>query len=292
MGRCGPAQATGESTVTTQLADAIRRLLAMWESGQMPEAVAAALIRRQGPARPCERWSLGNRLLLWAYGTSDARGFRQWQEVGRYVKRGARAIYILAPITRTVTVIATDPATGETTEKQEVRVIGFRPIPVFCIEDTEGAPLPEPNYTPAQLPPLFDVARAWGIDVRWAPPEAPGVYGWYAPGQNRMGLHTYDPGTFWHELAHAAHHRIRSLRPGQDPQQEIVAETCAATLAVLYGYPGRIARAREYVAAYATVPPQQAARAVLRVLHEVEQVLTLILDTAATVAWKAESGAA
>ena len=71
-----------------------------------------------------------------------------------------------------------------------------------------------------------------------------------------------------------------------------MAETCAATLAVLYGYPGRIARAREYVAAYANVPPQQAARAVLRALHEVEQVLTLILDTTAALARREQSGAA
>lgn len=32
--------------------------------------------------RPCDRWSPGNRLLL-AAGTEDARGYRQWQEVGR-----------------------------------------------------------------------------------------------------------------------------------------------------------------------------------------------------------------
>ncbi|MBE3598481.1 MAG: hypothetical protein IMX02_06680 [Limnochordaceae bacterium] len=50
--------------------------------------------------------------------------------------------------------------------------------------------------------------------------------------------------------------------------------------------------AREYVADYAHVSPQQSARAVLRVLHEVEQVLALILDTAAALARKAQSGAA
>ena len=78
-------------------------------------------------------------------------------------------------------------------------------------------------------------------------------------------------------------HAVRRREPWPKP---------TAALAVLYGYPGRIARAREYVAAYAHVPPQQAARAVLRVLHEVEQVLTLILDTAAALARRAQSGAA
>ena len=57
-------------------------------------------------------------------------------------------------------------------------------------------------------------------------------------------------------------------------------------------FPNRMARAQEYVAAYANVPPQQAARAVLRALHEVEQVLTLIVDTAAALTRRAQSGAA
>jgi len=33
-----------------------------------------------------------------AHDTEDARGFRQWQKVGRRVKKGAKAFYILAPI--------------------------------------------------------------------------------------------------------------------------------------------------------------------------------------------------
>jgi len=30
-------------------------------------------------------------------GTADARGYRQWKEANRYVKNGAKAIYILVP---------------------------------------------------------------------------------------------------------------------------------------------------------------------------------------------------
>jgi hypothetical protein len=30
-------------------------------------------------------------------GTEDARGFKQWKEVNRYVKKGAKAFVILAP---------------------------------------------------------------------------------------------------------------------------------------------------------------------------------------------------
>ena len=261
----------------------VQTLLRMWETGEMPAAVAAVTLRRRF-GRPCDRWSLGNRLILWAHRTEDARGYRQWQEVGRHVKRGAKAIWIVAPITRTVKKIIEeiDPATGEIIQREQEKtvLVGFRPVPVFRIEDTEGRPLPEEDYRPAQLPPLFDVARAWGIDVRWAPAPDPNVYGCYVPGANRIELYTHDPGTFWHELAHAAHSRFRTLQGGQVPEQEIVAETVAAALAIMYGHPGRIARAREYVAAYANLPPQQAARAVMKVVQEIEQVLSLILDTA------------
>ena len=274
----------------------VRELLGMWESGEMPAAVAAVLLRRKAGDRPCDHWSLGNRLILHVHRTEDARGFRQWQEVGRWVRRGAKAIYILAPITRTVTVrkTETDPETGQKVEREETQTVvnGFRPVPVFKVEDTDGNPLPQPDYTPPQLPPLYKVARVWGVDVRWLPADTGHVYGAYFPGQDRIELYTHDPGTFWHELAHAAHARIRPLQGGRVPEQEMVAETAAAAVAVMYGHPGRIARAREYVAAYANVPPAQAARSVLRVLHDVEQVLTLILNTADRLATAPTQGAA
>ena len=41
--------------------------------------------------------ALRNRLLMMLAGTEDARGFRQWEKVGRMVKKGAKAFYILAP---------------------------------------------------------------------------------------------------------------------------------------------------------------------------------------------------
>ncbi len=36
--------------------------------------------------------------------TEDARGFRQWEKVGRRVKKGAKAFYILAPVRKKVPV--------------------------------------------------------------------------------------------------------------------------------------------------------------------------------------------
>ena len=49
------------------------------------------------PNIPASKWSLLNRTLMFISGTSDARGFNQWKQVNRYVKKGSKAITILAP---------------------------------------------------------------------------------------------------------------------------------------------------------------------------------------------------
>lgn len=97
---------------------------------------------------------------------------------------------------------------------------------------------------------------------------------------------------FFHELAHAAHHRIAPLRGGQDARQEIVAETAAAVLCLLYGFEGYVAEAREYVAHYASEPPSLAVRGVMRHLAEIEQVLELIVTTARDLAESSTTPAA
>ncbi len=45
-------------------------------------------------ARPSSKWSLRNRLLMLSAGTSDARGYRQWREVGRHVRAGSPRHFI------------------------------------------------------------------------------------------------------------------------------------------------------------------------------------------------------
>ena len=82
---------------------------------------------------PCDRWRLSNRVLaFFQTGTLDCRGFRRWQEVGRYVMAGAHAAYILAPITRPVT----NPDTGE----EQVVLLGFRSVAVFPVDVTDRKP--------------------------------------------------------------------------------------------------------------------------------------------------------
>ncbi|BAF60637.1 hypothetical protein PTH_2456 [Pelotomaculum thermopropionicum SI] len=280
MGRAG-GPAPRVVIKTERAKEALKRLLNMFESGNLPAAVARTVIK--GDARPCDRWSLGNRLLMLLAGTEDARGFKQWQEVGRRVKKGAKAFYILAPVTRKKAVrrIETDPDTGEEREVTEERtvIIGFRGVPVFRLEDTEGDPLP--TYEPPVPPPLFEVASRFAEDIRYRP-FIGGYYGYFNHLTKEIVLNTHDAKTFFHELAHAVHHQVKpgGLKGGQHADQETVAEVVACTLCELYGYEGYIWHGWRYIQAYAAQDGQQALKAVMGVLADVEKVLDVILGVA------------
>lgn len=105
---------------------ALAKVLELFEAGKLPEAVAETVITRLDSDSPSAFWSLGNQLLMLLAGTADARGYRQWQEVGRHVNKGAKAFHILAPCTRKIR--ETDPETAQ--ERERVIVTGFRTVPV------------------------------------------------------------------------------------------------------------------------------------------------------------------
>jgi antirestriction protein ArdC len=254
---------------------ALAAVLELFESGELAERIAETVIARAEGESPAANWSLGNQLLMLLAGTTDARGYRQWQEVGRHVRKGARAFYILAPIKRKIR--ERDDETGE--EGERVIVAGFTGVPVFRYEDTEGLSIEPTDYRPATVPPLYDVAAALGVDVSYAP--CPGRFrGYYSPGEDRIVLCSHDVRTFFHELAHAAHYRARpELAPtgGQDPFKEVVAETVAATLCQLYGFAGYLGHSADYIEHYGGENP---GRAAMKVLADVQAVLALILEEA------------
>src|SRR5450631_2565845 len=72
------------------------------------------------------RYSVNNQLLI-AFARPDATfvaGFRAWLELGYQVRKGEKAIWILAPLK----IKERDPASGE--ETGETRTL-FRAVPVF-----------------------------------------------------------------------------------------------------------------------------------------------------------------
>lgn len=264
-------------SIDSRVSRACDRLLNMFRTGDLPPAVARTTIQvMEGLDLPSSKWSLGNRLLMILAGTDDGRGFRQWQNVGRYVKKGAKAFYIFGPCTRKVTSKVTTED-GQETEEEKVIVTGFKPIPVFRYEDTTGKEIERPEYEPPVLPPLVEIAKAYGVSIKYGP-FSKRFYGYYRSRSAKIMLCTHDVDVFFHELGHAIHDTIKPLRGGQDADQEIVAETVAAVLCDIYGYEGYIYQGYKYIQRYAgSTDKHETVKAIMRVLGDVQQVLEIIL---------------
>lgn len=265
--------------------DALNRILLMFETGDLPAAISRTMIiPPPGYERPCDKWSLGNKIIMLISGTTDARGYKQWQKVGRHVKKGAKAFHILAPCTRKAKKMVVDEETGEEKEEVYTAITGFRFIPVFRYEDTEGDSLPEFDFDPPELPPLRDVAKKFGInEVIYSPGDGTS-YGFYAwgDGKKRIVLHTHDIKTWFHELGHAVHATFKELKNGQQSDQEIVAEIFAAVMCELHGVQGYHAHAWEYVKHYSDSEPQKALHAIFKILSDVEECLDRVFSIEST----------
>ena len=106
----------------------LEKIVALFSSKQLPGLCAKALIN--SPGKPSSKWSLGNQILVLLAGTYDARGFRQWNEVGRSVTKGAKAFYILGPVRKRIRRKTLDEHEGQSEEFADV-LVGFMPVPVF-----------------------------------------------------------------------------------------------------------------------------------------------------------------
>ena len=250
--------------------ECLQRIVDLFKEGTIPKALAVATIPPQTDI-PSAKWSMGNRVLQFLADTSDARGFRQWQKAGRNVKKGAKAFCILGPNTRVI-----KEADDNGQEVDKVIVTGFHAIPVFRSGDTDGEPLP---YEPATPPPLADVAEQFGLSISYQT-FASRYYGYYQGNSKRIVLATHSAQVFFHELAHAAHHRIGGkLKGGQVPSHEIIAELTAATLAQMYCPEANLGFSYDYVKSYAEKSKKTIERACLAVINTAGLVLDEILKT-------------
>jgi len=245
---------------------ALDTVVRKFQTGDLSDIVYIATLKRQGEPVPFDTWTFSNQVLAYLQtGSTDCRGYRQWQAVDRQVQKGSHAAFIFAPR------IIKDKDTDDK------KLIGFLSVAVFPYHVTEGEPLPERDYAPAQLPPLHEVAQRWGISVEYGP--RPDARGSCTVDGSKIQLATHDEKTFFHELAHAAHARIAGRLNGQKRsaaynRQEVVAEFTAAVLMQLYGLRDNSGNAWQYISAYSKNP----LTAIQRALSTVAQVLALILE--------------
>lgn len=251
--------------------EVVQELLAMFERQDFPEQVALTIIRKkQGGNLPSDKWSITNRIIMHVVGdTEDARGYKQWQSVGRQVKKGSKAFDIIAPLTK--------KSHNDETGEDEVIVYGYRSVPVFRFEDTDGAEVPTVDYTPENLPPFLDVAEKMGIKVRWKPAYIP-AYGYYRLSDKTITLCSQDYVVYFHELAHAIHDTIEPLATVPDDKAEVVAELTAAILAEMVGVKGYEVQSYNYIMRYVDGKDSKAImKAITGVLNLIEKIVGKVI---------------
>jgi hypothetical protein len=176
-----------------QAEQAAQRILAAFQAGNLPAALAPIFIRRRDDV-PCRAWSWSNQLLVALCGHSDASGYRQWEAVGRHVLKGQHGFPILVPLLRKSE--RTNADTGETQERSYL--CGFRHSIVFGLDQTEGAGLPPTDPAVSawlENLPLVDVARSWGLSVEAYSGRAGAPQGKYRLGHSiALGVENLDLG--------------------------------------------------------------------------------------------------
>jgi antirestriction protein ArdC len=209
------------------------------EQRQLVEASVRELLSSDGWRRFAEaratfhRYSIGNALLIAAQRPDAVQvaGFKAWQELGRQVRKGERAIRIMAPMA----IKERDAAGDETGERRML----FRSVPVFDIAQTAGEPLAEIPREPLtgdshadRIPVLEAYARSIGFSVdREDLPESCG--GYCSAAQRRIVIATaHDSAnavvrTLVHELAHAL--GIGYAEFGREVA-EVITETCTVVV--------------------------------------------------------------
>jgi len=258
-------------------AESANLILEVFESPEALPALVAPIFLQGDPNKPSTKWSFRNRLLCAIARTQDARGFQQWKQVGRNVKKGAKAFHILVPC------VGKKEDEGE----EKTFVYGFTSAPVFRLEDTEGEDIttgnPESDAWFKALP-LREVAEAWNIPVIPFDGRAGKRDPHFKMGEQPIiAMATQCTHTFYHELMHAADYRLGTLTErGQHWRSETVAELGAAVLGQITGTasPSNLASTYAYLQHYAKETEKPMAQAAMECLDRLCKCVESILETA------------
>ena len=201
--------------VNQRTKEAVDFLVAALESGHS-EVLTAYL----GAMAKFHTYSFGNVMLI-ARQKPDATnvaGLRAWNSLGRFVKRGEKGIFILAPMVgyrrSRQSEIATDIETENAAdERKPQQLFGFHAVYVFDISQTEGKDLPALTEVNGDVSGyrerLFKFVEGQSVELSFSEGIAP------AKGLSHGGKITLLSGmqpaeefsTLVHEIAHEMLHR-------------------------------------------------------------------------------------
>jgi len=146
------------------------------------------------------RYSFYNQMILMFHHCSQVVGYKRWKELGRTVRKGSKAVWILAPA------YYKKKVENEEGEEEEVRKLYFRSVPVFDIADTEGEEIKRGLTTRSKVnfPEAKEAAGKLGFSVTLKPLEITmgGFIKEKAIILNSNLNDTEHVGTLIHELSH------------------------------------------------------------------------------------------
>lgn len=192
-------------------------------------------------------YSLNNQILIWlqAPAAQFVAGFHDWKTKGRTVKKGAKAVRILAPCT--VPDRDAPPVDG----RHPLKVVGFRYVSVFPDYDTEGDPLPGSGFMTVQggddqtRALLARLSSAAPVPVEWVSDDTQQAHGWTDGGRivlNRPRCEAQPAHAlrvFFHEWAHVVLHFQEAGKRAEDcpdrHTRELEADAAAYVLTSFHG---------------------------------------------------------
>ena len=251
--------------------EAIKRVVETLRTGDI-EKIAYAVFKSE-TGRPSDSWSFLNRLIMFCSETDDARGIRQWNQAGRRLKKGTKALYIMVPLMYKTRLTTTTKDGDEEAEEETRR--GYKSIPVYRVEDTTGEPLEEDGFKLEIPANLSQVADGLGLEIK-AKRYTGEEFGYFCAARNEIAVMSPDLDIYLHELAHGVDHQINGkLKGGQQSDQEIIAELAAQVVAYLLGH--RLnGQSREYISGYSG----GSWKPVFALLSRVNSVVSYIVDKA------------
>lgn len=267
---------------------AAEQIMDMFKRKDFGEQLTWSIIqRRKSDDKPCLHWSLSNYMLMVFVGkTLDARTFLQFKEIGRSVRKGARAFQLIAPLV----VKKENPDTKDL----ESKLVGFKAFNVFRIQDTvvvdeAKAAAATCDYTPEHIKELSrKIIKAlqdkWQVTVEYGPVQRAGVLGYFSPSTNSIYLSEQgSDGVLAHEATHFLHSLEENINEADNARCELIAELGAMVIMQAGGSTdtkGYAEQAWKYLSSYVGENPsdKEVLSKLTSVLNVVEKCVCRLLD--------------
>lgn len=242
---CDGIEQSSNQQQTEQRQSKMERVLQQLQDGVMAVYTSDKYIDYLRFMTKFHNYSVNNQILIYTHmpEATLVAGYHKWNDMGRHVKRGEKAVPIISPCVYKKEVDDTNADgsykydSGGNKLKKEVEVQGYKACSVFDVSQTEGDPLPE--YISDLKDPVADyfnyltaIESASPVPIRFGDEMGEGVHGYYSPVKQeiviRRGMSEMQTlKTACHEIAHARLNHGSKEDQTDKQTKEIQAESTA-----------------------------------------------------------------